>query len=110
VKVWYVADSASKFVYKFDIYCGKDLNIPEGQARARNGEGNMVRNVVLGLMVGLEGKAMYWFVITIFQASGYSWSCMIVTFMGRGQCTLIVWDYHLSCRICACGMGWSKGP
>ena len=28
----------------------------EGQAPARNGEGNMAKNVVLDLMVGLEGK------------------------------------------------------
>jgi hypothetical protein len=51
-----MADSTSKFVYDFYIYCGKDPNILEGQARTRNGEGNMARNVVLGLMVGLEGK------------------------------------------------------
>jgi hypothetical protein len=37
---------------------------------------------------------MCWFVITIFQVSVYSWSCIVVTFMGRGQCTLIVWDYR----------------
>jgi hypothetical protein len=51
-----VADSTSKFVYNFEVYCGKNPNLLEGQARARNGESNMARNVVLGLMVGLEGK------------------------------------------------------
>ena len=56
IKVWCVADSISKFVYNFEIYCRKDPNLPEGQARVRTGEGNMARNVVLGLMVGLEGK------------------------------------------------------
>jgi hypothetical protein len=56
VKVWCVANSTSNFVYNFEIYCGKDPNLLEGQAPARNGEGNMVRNVVMGLMVGLQGK------------------------------------------------------
>jgi hypothetical protein len=41
VKVWCLADSTTKFVYNFEIYCGKDPNIPNGQAPARNGEGNM---------------------------------------------------------------------
>jgi hypothetical protein len=56
VKVWYLADSKSKFVYNFEIYCGKNANGPKRQASARVGEGNMARNVVLGLMEGLEGK------------------------------------------------------
>jgi hypothetical protein len=54
--VWCLADSKSKFVYNFEIYCGKNPNGPEGQAPTRVGEGNMARNVVLGLMEGLEGK------------------------------------------------------
>jgi hypothetical protein len=56
VKVWCLADSKSKFVYNFEIYYGKNPNGPEGQAPARVGEGNMARNVVLGLIEGLEGK------------------------------------------------------
>jgi hypothetical protein len=56
VKVWCLTDSKSKFVYNFEIYCGKNANGPEGQAPVRIGEGNMVRNVVLGLMEGLEGQ------------------------------------------------------
>jgi hypothetical protein len=56
VKVWCLVDSTSKFEYNLDIYCGKNANGPEGQAPARVGEGNMARNVVLGLMEGLEGQ------------------------------------------------------
>ena len=47
---------------------------------------------------------MWWFVITIFQALGYSWSCIAVIFMARAQCILIVWDYHMSCQICVYGI------
>jgi hypothetical protein len=56
VNVWCVADSTSKFVYNFKFFCRKDPNVPKDQAPDRNGEGNMARNVVLDLMVGLEGK------------------------------------------------------
>jgi hypothetical protein len=49
VKVWCLADSKSKFVYNFKIYCGKNVNGPKGQAPARVGEGNMAHNVVLGV-------------------------------------------------------------
>ena len=54
--MWCLADSKSKFVYNFEIYCGKNANGPEGQAPICVGEGNMASNVVLGLMEGLEGK------------------------------------------------------
>jgi hypothetical protein len=56
VKVWCLADSKSKFVYNFEIYCGKNPNGPKGQAPTHVGEGNLARNVVLGLMEYLEGK------------------------------------------------------
>jgi hypothetical protein len=56
VKVWCLANSKSKYVYNFEIYCGKNAIGLEGQAPAHVGEGNMARNVVLGLMEGLEGK------------------------------------------------------
>ena len=38
VKVWYMAYSTLKFAYNFEIYCGKDPNVPQDQALARNGE------------------------------------------------------------------------
>jgi hypothetical protein len=57
VKVWCLADSKSKFVYDFEIYCGKNADGPERQAPTRVGEGNMARNVVLGLMEGLKGNS-----------------------------------------------------
>jgi hypothetical protein len=53
VKVWCVADSSSKYVYNFDIYCGAQNG---GDVPARRGEGNLARNVVVKLMEGLEGK------------------------------------------------------
>jgi hypothetical protein len=53
VKVWCVADSSSKYVYNFEIYCGAHNG---GDVLARRGEGNLARNVVVNLMDGLHGK------------------------------------------------------
>jgi hypothetical protein len=41
---------------QFRNYCRKNANGLEGQAPAHVGEGNMARNLVLGLMEGLEGQ------------------------------------------------------
>jgi hypothetical protein len=56
VKVWYLADLKSKFVYNFEIYCGKNANGPKGKVPTHVGECNMACNVVLGLMEDLKGK------------------------------------------------------
>jgi hypothetical protein len=55
IKFWVLADSMSKFIYCFDIYCGKNLEaevripVPTGEARAAYG-------VVMKLLGGLEKK------------------------------------------------------
>jgi hypothetical protein len=56
IKVWCLADSVSKYVYNFDIYCGKVENIGGGDVPVERGDGSMAQSVVLKLMVGLEGK------------------------------------------------------
>jgi hypothetical protein len=70
VKVWCLADSKSKFVYNFEIFYSKNANGPEGQAPARIGEGNMARNVVLGLMEGLKEKGHVLVTDNYFSSSG----------------------------------------
>jgi hypothetical protein len=81
--VWCLADSKSKFVYNFKIYYGKNPNGSEEQAPARVGEGNMARNIVLGLMEGLERKGHVLVTDTIFPISGYLSNWLTVTFMRR---------------------------
>jgi hypothetical protein len=55
IKFWVLADSVSKFIYCFEIYCGKNLEAgiriqgPRGEASAAYG-------VVMTLLTGLEEK------------------------------------------------------
>ena len=55
IKVWCLADSCSKFVYNFDIYCGKNLDakvrivVPQGEA-------SLAHAIVMNLLQGLEEK------------------------------------------------------
>jgi hypothetical protein len=72
MKVWCLADSKSKFVYNFEIYCDKNANKPKGQAPACVGEGNMARNLVLGLMEGLKGKGHVLVTNNYFSSIGLS--------------------------------------
>lgn len=55
IKVWCLADSSSKFVYYFDIYCGKNHNDVE-VATVERGEPKLAHGVVLKLVEGLENK------------------------------------------------------
>ena len=56
IKVWCLADSVSKYVYNFNIYCSKVENIGGRDVLVECGDGSMARSAVLKLMVGLEGK------------------------------------------------------
>ena len=56
IKVWCLANSVSKCVYNFDIYCFKFENICTGDVPVERGDGSMVRSSILMLMVGFEGK------------------------------------------------------
>jgi hypothetical protein len=55
IKFWVLADSASKFIYCFEIYCGKNL---EAQVivTVPRAEGNAAYGVIIKLLQGLEGK------------------------------------------------------
>jgi hypothetical protein len=56
IKIWCLADSISKYVYNFEIYCSKIENIGRGDVPVEHGDGSMAQSVVLKLMVGLECK------------------------------------------------------
>jgi hypothetical protein len=55
IKFWVLADSMSKFIYCFEIYCGKNL---EAKVRAEvpTGQGGAAYGVVMNLLQGLEEK------------------------------------------------------
>jgi hypothetical protein len=55
VKVWCVADSKSKFIYDFDIYCSKSQATLENRTSTTK-EQNLAHWVVTQLIVGLENK------------------------------------------------------
>jgi hypothetical protein len=42
IKIWCLAVSVSKYVYNFDIYCGKVENIGSGLVPVERGDGSMV--------------------------------------------------------------------
>jgi hypothetical protein len=50
-----LADSSSKFIYCFDIYCGKNLEA-EVRVEAPSGQGGAVYGVVMNLLRSLEDK------------------------------------------------------
>jgi hypothetical protein len=55
IKFWVLADSVSKFIYCFEIYCGKNL---EAEVRMEGpcGEVGAAYGVVINLLQGLEGR------------------------------------------------------
>jgi hypothetical protein len=55
VKVWCTADSKSKFIYDFDIYCGKSQATLESRACTTE-EQNLAHPVVTELTAGLGNK------------------------------------------------------
>lgn len=55
IKIWCLADLLSKFVYNFDVYCGKTIQNIENP-RALRGEGNLAKRNELELLDGLENK------------------------------------------------------
>ena len=55
VKLWILANSVSKYVYMFDVYCGKNLGVEENRLRPRD-EANAAHEVVMEMLQGLEGK------------------------------------------------------
>jgi hypothetical protein len=56
IKVWCLSDSKSKYVYDFDIYCGRNGNGAEEPGNVAPVEGSVATNVVLDLVNGLEGR------------------------------------------------------
>ena len=55
IKFWVLANSASKFIYCFDTYCGKNLEV-EVRVEAPFGQGGIAYGVVINLLHGLEEK------------------------------------------------------
>jgi hypothetical protein len=55
IKFWVLADSVSKFIYCFEIYCGKNLEA-EIRVEGRHGEGGSAYGMVMTLLRGLEEK------------------------------------------------------
>jgi hypothetical protein len=55
IKFWVLANSVSKFIYCFEIYCGKNLEA-EIQMSVPCGEASAAYGVVMKLLSGLEGK------------------------------------------------------
>jgi hypothetical protein len=56
IKVWCLADSSTKFVYNFDIYCGRNQVGPDVPRPIQHGEASVAHNVVLKMVEGLDGK------------------------------------------------------
>jgi hypothetical protein len=55
IKFWMLADSTSKFIYFFEVYCGKNLEV-EVRFEVPRGEGGAAYGVVMQLLQGLEDK------------------------------------------------------
>ena len=55
IKIWCLADSTSKYVYNFDVYCGRTI---EAHVRVplRHGDPSLAQEVVLNLVEDLHGK------------------------------------------------------
>jgi hypothetical protein len=56
VKVWCLTDSKSKYIYDFEIYCGKSNDVVAADANAPRVEASMATKVVLDLLSGLGRK------------------------------------------------------
>jgi hypothetical protein len=55
IKFWVLADVGSKFIYCFEIYCGKNLEA-EVRFQVPHAEGGATYGVVMKLLAGLEGR------------------------------------------------------
>ena len=55
VKLCVLTDFVTKYVYNFEVYCGKNARDQEGLPPAR-GELNAAYTVVMGLLARLEGQ------------------------------------------------------
>ena len=55
LKVWCAAHATSKFIYDFDIYCGKNIQSLDGQESSCT-VANLGYKVVMELTRGLENK------------------------------------------------------
>ena len=55
LKLWYLANSSSKFISNFDVYCGKSRATLE-ESRSARGESNLPTRVVLDLTSDIHEK------------------------------------------------------
>jgi hypothetical protein len=58
IKFWVLADLVSKFIYCFEIYCGKNLEA-EIRMKGTHVEGGAAYGVVMNLLRGLEKRGHY---------------------------------------------------
>ena len=59
VKLWCLACATSKFIYNFDIYCGKTMSSMDGEDEAvPSTEGNLAEGVVLKMILDKKGHVV----------------------------------------------------
>jgi hypothetical protein len=71
LKLWCLACAASKFIYNFDVYCGKSsrtVDVPEPSGQGN--EGNLAEAVVLKMVDGTENKGHVVFMDNYFIGVG----------------------------------------
>jgi hypothetical protein len=99
IKVWCLSDSKSKYVYDFEIYCGRNDNGANESKNVPCVEESFATNVVLNLMNGLEGRGHVVVINNYFTSVGLM-SCHYMRFMQLGRCDQGLMHtrvYHFSC-------------
>jgi hypothetical protein len=54
LKFWCLADSASKYVYRFEVYCGRSYRTIDDNRRHARGEANLAKKVVMDLVESIH--------------------------------------------------------
>ena len=58
MKLWVLIDFISKYVYTFDVYCGKNLEVQGNELQTKD-EANVAYEVVMELLEELEDRGHY---------------------------------------------------
>jgi hypothetical protein len=54
LKFWCLADSGSKYVYRFEVYCGRSSQTIGDERRHARGEANLAKKVVMDLVESIH--------------------------------------------------------
>jgi hypothetical protein len=54
LKFWCLADSGSKYVYRFEVYCGRSSQTIGEERRHARGEANLAKKVVMDLVESIH--------------------------------------------------------